>query len=215
MDPQASLTTAFGLSDDEGLLYDSMCRREALPVVKVSENLTITPSNIDLAKGETQFVSESAREDILRTCLKKTSLPKGTTILVDSPPSLGILAVTCLSAATQLCVVVQPGGFELRTLIHLNQTVELLREHVNPLLSIAGVVLTNCHLRRTITEQVYQEVGGHYFVLGRVRSDARLLYATTAGQIHKLNRSNAMEDYASVVESLRMVVPWLQNGKAA
>lgn len=215
MDPQASLTTAFGHADDEGLLFKSMSRRIALPVIEVSPNLSLTPSSIDLAQGETQFMGEPAREYILQTCLKKTALPDNTTVIIDSPPSLGVLAIACLAAAQQLCVVVQPGGFELRTLVHLDQTVQLLREHVNPMLTIAGAILTNCHLRRAITEQVHQEVSGHYRVLGQVRADARLLYATTAGKVYHLTRSNAMEDYGSVVKSLTEVVPWLQNGKAA
>src|SRR3954454_11100253 len=74
MDPQASLTAAFGQSDSEGLLYQAMSQREALPVVRLSDTLTLTPSSIDLAKGESQFVSETAREYLLKNCLDKTEL---------------------------------------------------------------------------------------------------------------------------------------------
>lgn len=55
-DPQASLTAAFGQSDSEGLLYQAMSQRGALPVVRLSDTLTLTPSSIDLARGESQFV---------------------------------------------------------------------------------------------------------------------------------------------------------------
>ena len=57
-DPQASLTTAFGLTDEKGLLYEAMCRRGPLPVVTLSENLSISPSSIDLSRGETQFIAD-------------------------------------------------------------------------------------------------------------------------------------------------------------
>ena len=202
MDPQASLTSAFGLSDAQGRLHASMCERTALPVVEVAENLTITPSSIDLSRGETQFMAETGREFILQTCLRSTDLPEDATVILDCPPSLGVLSINCLTAASHVCVVVQPGGFELRTLVHLNETVRLLQERINPRLTVAGAVITNCHKRRAITEQVVKEVAGHYRVLGEVRAEARILYATTSGKVYHLSRSKALDDYAGATEQL-------------
>jgi len=210
-DPQASLTTAFGLSDREGLLYQAMSCRGPLPIISLAKNLTISPCSIDLSRGETQFIAEAGREYILQTCLNKMNLSESTTVILDCPPSLGILSVACLTAAQYACVVVQPGGFEVRTLIHLQETVRMLNERVNPTLSVIGAVLTNCHLRRAITEEVHREVSRHWPVLGQVRSDARLLYATTSGKVHYLKCSNALEDYAVVVKKLIEVVPWLRK----
>ena len=210
-DPQASLTTAFGLSDPKGLLYEAMCLRGPLPVVMLSEKLSISPCSIDLSRGETQFISEAGREYILQNCLEKTSLGEDATVILDCPPSLGVLSIGCLTAARYVCVVVQPGGFELRTLVHLDETVRMLRERVNPDLSVIGAVLTNCHPRRLITEEVHREVSEHWPVLGEVRADARLLYATTSGKVHHLTRSNALQDYAAVSGKLREVVPWLRR----
>ncbi len=211
MDPQASLTTAFGQSDPAGALYTAMRSRGPLPVVEISENLTFTPSSIDLSRGETQFITETGREYILQNCLQQTRLPEKTTVILDCPPSLGVLSINCLTAANYLCVVVQPGGFELRTLVHLDETVSILRQRTNPHLTVAGAVITNCHLRRAITEAVQAEVARHYKVLGQVRADARLLYATTSGKVYHLNRSKALEDYRLVVNRLRSVLPWLDK----
>jgi chromosome partitioning protein len=211
MDPQASLTTAFGQCDADGQLFYALSRREALPVVRVGDNLTLSPSSIDLSRGEAQFISEPAREHILRACLQVTKFPEKTTVILDCPPSLGVLSLACLAAAQYLCVVVQPGGFELRTLVHLNDTVQVLSEHVNPDLTVVGAVLTNCHFRRAITEQVREEVSGLYPVLGMIRADARLLYATTAGKVAHLRRSNAIDDYEVVVDGLRRAIPWLKS----
>ena len=204
MDPQASLTSAFGLSDAQGRLHASMCDRSALPVVEVAENLTITPSSIDLSRGETQFMAETGREFILQTCLRHTDLLDDATVILDCPPSLGVLSINCLTAASHICVVVQPGGFELRTLVHLNETVRLLRERINPRLTVAGAVITNCHKRRAITQQVINEVSGHYRVLGEVRAEARILYATTSGKVYHLSRSKALDDYGKATEQLRL-----------
>ncbi len=211
MDPQASLTAAFGQSDPDGLLYQAMSRRGPLPVVSLAGNLTLTPSTIDLARGESQFVAETGREYLLKTCIEKTELGQGTTIIVDSPPSLGVLAVNCLAAARALVVVVQPGGFELRALAHLEQAVQILKERVNPGLSIVGAIMTNCHPRRGITEQVQNEVGRLYPVFGQVRADAQLLYATTGGTLLTLTRSKALEDYGLIASKLKEEISWLKN----
>jgi len=211
MDPQASLTAAFGLNDSEGLLYQAMSQKGALPIVRLSDTLTMTPSSIDLAKGESQFVSETAREYLLKSCLDKTELGQGSTVIIDSPPSLGVLAVNCLAAARALAVVVQPGGFELRALAHLEQVVTILRERVNPELAIVGAIMTNCQTRRSINEQVREEVKRLYTDLGQVRSDSKMLYATTEGSILQLKASNAMDDYAEVLNRLMEVCPWVRS----
>jgi cellulose biosynthesis protein BcsQ len=90
MDPPVSLTTAFGLTDREDLLYQAMSRRGPLPVVSLAENLTISPCSIDLSCGETQFIAEAGREYPLQTCLEKTDLRQPATVILDCPPSLGV-----------------------------------------------------------------------------------------------------------------------------
>jgi chromosome partitioning protein len=215
MDPQASLSAAFGVADPTGQLYDALGSRSRLPVTRVAERLTITPSSIDLSRGETQFISEPGREYLLRDCLDATVLPSEATVVVDCPPSLGILSLACLTAATSLCVVVQPGGFELKTLVHLQETVAVLRQRINPRLLVVGAVLTNCHQRRAITEQVADEVGRSYRILGQVRAEARILYATTAGKVYHLTRSKALDDYRVVVQNLKKVLPCLRSASKA
>ncbi|MHB0958727.1 MAG: ParA family protein [Pirellulaceae bacterium] len=84
----------------------------------------------------------------MQTCLEKTDLCRSTTVILDCPPSLGVLSVACLTPAEYARVVVQPGGFKARTLIHLHETVRMRNERVNPRLSVIGAVLTNFHPRR-------------------------------------------------------------------
>lgn len=211
MDPQASLTSAFGHHDPDGLLYHALRDAHELPVIRIGENLTLTPSSIDLSRGETEFVSEAGREFLLKRALDNTDCARNAVIIIDCPPSLGVLAINCLSAAHSLCVVVQPGGFELRALVHLEKTVGILRERVNSELTIVGVILTNCHQRRLITAQVESEIRRHYRMLGRVRTDARLLYATTEGRLHKLRVSPAFEDYSLVLTEIMEALPWARS----
>ena len=111
-----------------------------------------------------------------------------------------------------MAVVVQPGGFELRALAHLEQAVHILKDRVNPGIAIVGAILTNCQTRRSINEQVREEVKRHYTDLGQVRSDSKLLYATTEGSILHIKASSAMDDYAEVLKRLIEVCPWLTKG---
>ncbi len=150
--------------------------QKALPVVPVADNLTISPSNLELLRAETEFLTRPSREFVLRLALAKTPMPDETIVLIDCPPSLGVLSVASLVAADGLCVVVQPGGFELQTLVHLGQTADLLRQYVNPALETIGAIVTNSHRRRSITDQVTQELGDSVRSLGRRsgRREARL-----------------------------------------
>jgi chromosome partitioning protein len=80
MDPQASLTRAFGHQDQTDGLYNALTDRAALPVQTVFDNLSLTPSTIELARAETELLAEPAREYFLRTCLEKTQFNSGDTI---------------------------------------------------------------------------------------------------------------------------------------
>lgn len=211
MDPQANLTVAFGQSDPEGLLYQAMKNRAPLPVVPLRNNLTLTPSSIDLARGESEFLGEPGREYMLKTCLDKTTLPASAVVIIDCPPSLAVLATNCFTASEGLIVPVKPGGFELRALAQLTEVVRVLQERVSRNLRIIGAILTDCQARRAITPQVEEEVSRYYPVLGQVRSDSKLLYATTEGDMLDLKRSTALEDYETVVNRLKEEVPWLRN----
>lgn len=101
----------------------------------VSERLSISPCSIDLSRGETQFIAEAGREYILQNCLEKTGLDKDTTVILDCPPSLGVLSIDCLTTARYACVVVQmvtlfacrPGhDSNSRTPVHCAATVRKL-----------------------------------------------------------------------------------------
>ena len=201
MDPQADLTTAFGVQPDDALFH-SLDESKPLPVVQVADNLTLSPSSLRLLRAETEFLSRTSREFVLRTSIECSVLADNTVLLIDCPPSLGVLSVAALAAADGICIVVQPGGFELQTLVHLDHTVRLLRQYTNPELEVIGSIVTNSHRRRSITQQIVDELSRGFEVLGVVRSDARIMYATTAGRIHRLRKSAAMDDYFDVAEKL-------------
>jgi chromosome partitioning protein len=201
-DPQADLTSAFGYHDPKGLLYQAMGEQKPLPIVELSDNLSLTPSSIDLTRGESNFLAEHGREFLLQGSLKKTELPEDTIVIIDCPPSLALLTVNCLAAADKLVVTVHPGGFEMKALVHLQQTVGQLKKRINRELELVGVLMTICDMRKTITEAVRREVKRQYELLGLVRQDTALEYATARGDVLNLHQSHAMGEYAKVAEVL-------------
>lgn len=138
MDPQASLTQAFGREDRTDRLYNAFVSRAGLPVDRLSDALTLSPTSIELSRAETELIAEPGREHFLRTGLEKTRLPEGTVVLLDCPPSLGILSVNRLSTAGGLVAAVQPGGFELHALVHLQMAINTICERVHPDLGVLG-----------------------------------------------------------------------------
>lgn len=205
VDPQANLTSSFGFRDEEGELYQALKAETALPVVQIDEHLWLTPSSAQLARGEAEFLAEPAGSQfLLQTSLSKTTLPDKTVIILDCPPSLGVLAVNCLVAAQFLLVTVMPGKYELDGLKRLQATVDRLTERINPDLEVAGVVLTNCDSRKKITGLVQERLSNVYEILGTVHGDAQLQYACGDGTLLYLQsaRSRALREYGQVAEKL-------------
>lgn len=207
MDPQSNLTSSFGIRDAEGLLYAALRDESALPIMRLDEQLSLSPSSADLARGESEFLAEpAASQFILQTSLGKTDLEPNTIVLLDCPPSLGILAINCLAAADRLLMAVHPGRYELDGLKRLQVTVDRIKQKINPDLETLGVVLTNCDLRKKVTMLVLERLTRVYPVLGLVRRDAQLQYACGDGTIRFLKDSHAMEEYGEVAQRVKEIV---------
>src|SRR6185369_17257637 len=152
MDPQASLSRrVFGNVDKQGLLYQALVSRIALPVVQCADRLSLTPSSIHLAKGESQFLSLPAREYLLRKAIEQTELPADTLVLIDCPPSLGVLTFNCLTAADKVVIPLTADELAVDVLPNLHETIKTTQKHLNSSLEILGVVLTKIDRRQKIT----------------------------------------------------------------
>jgi len=199
MDPQASLSRrVFGHTDNRGLLYEALFNRVSLPVVKCDDNLTLTPSSIHLAKGESQFLSLPAREYLLQKALKRTELPEETLVLIDCPPSLGVLTFNCLTASDKVVIPIIADELAADVLPNLNETVKTTRSHLNPGLEVLGVVLTKVDRRQKIAGVFEENISRAYQLLGSVHSESSLQYAIGGGSLQKLGKSRALRDYEAV-----------------
>ena len=166
-DPQANATSSLGvdLASVQISLYDALIRRLPLAEIAISTptpGLDLAPSAPGLAGAEVEMVSMLAREYLLRRGLEGIA-DRYDHVLIDCPPSLGLLTINALtSAANGVIVPIQCEYLALEGLGRLWQTVTMVREHLNPQLFISGMVLTMFDSRTNLAEQVVTEVRAHF-----------------------------------------------------
>jgi chromosome partitioning protein len=170
LDPQSSLSLSLGVEvfKLEHTIYDALM--ESIPNVTLDsiirptslENLHLAPSSIDLAKAEPELLGEMSREYFLKNALRPTK-PAYDFILIDCPPSLGILTTNALAAADEVLVPVQADYLAFRGAdLLIRTTLEKVRHRLNPKLKLAGVLVTMFNSRTTHAKEVLDEVRATY-----------------------------------------------------
>ncbi len=155
MDPQASLTTALITPDPNQLPYtiaeliECVCNREVVPfdstIIK-TEGMDIIPSKLDLFGSEIALQNVISRETVLKRLLKLLH-DQYDYILLDCPPSLGVLTVNALTAANSVIVPVNPDYFSPKGLELLLRTIRDMQDTINPMLTIDGILVTKTDQR--------------------------------------------------------------------
>lgn len=144
MDPQAHSTTHLGVEHDvdRPSVYNLLLRSAPLAQARqqVEENLWIIPSDLNLAGAEIELAGVVGREVILRDVLDDDSEPFDF-VLMDCPPSLGVLTINALTAASEVIVPLQPHFLALHGLSKLFETVQLVAKRLNPRLRVSGILL--------------------------------------------------------------------------
>jgi chromosome partitioning protein len=165
VDPQANATSALGLmADADGGIYATIIGGRPLEdgVIPSSiPSLDLVPSSAALAGAEVELVVMLGREFRLRKALEPV-LDGYDLVLIDCPPSLGLLSVNALAAADEVIIPVQCEYLALEGLGHLARTLELVRENLNPHLRLRGLVLTMYDPRTNLAQQVVDEVRRHF-----------------------------------------------------
>jgi chromosome partitioning protein len=166
LDPQGNASTGLGLDhrDIDPSIYDVLTG-DTPPTAAIRRtgvsNLHILPSTIDLAGAEVELVSAMSRETRLRRALQSVD-HQYDAVLIDCPPSLGLLTVNALAAADELLIPIQCEYYALEGLGQLLRNVELVRANLNPDLRIGGIVLTMYDGRTRLALQVVDEVRKHF-----------------------------------------------------
>ena len=174
LDPQGNASTALGIEHQRGTpsSYDALV--DGAPLAEIAQpseeapNLLVVPSTIDLAGAEIELVSVVARENRLRKALTAYARVHGDAeerldyVLIDCPPSLGLLTLNALVAADELLLPIQTEYYALEGVGQLLETVELVRANLNPRLEISTVLLTMYDGRTRLSAAVADEVRQHF-----------------------------------------------------
>lgn len=166
LDPQANATSGVGVDKDslEHCIYDVLIDEapaEAVIVPTCCKNLSLLPSSIELAGAEIELVSVVQREGRLKKALLPLKVQYDY-IIIDCPPSLGLLTLNALTASDSLLIPIQAEYYALEGLSQLLQTQELVQKHLNPDLELEGVLLTMYDSRTRLAAQVEGEIKKYF-----------------------------------------------------
>ena len=211
IDPQAHTTTHLGFKphEIETTIYDVLINSQ--PVDKtitktLVKKLDILPSNVNLSGAEIELVNMVGREKILKDRIKGLN-DKYDYILIDCPPSLGILTLNALNAAQELFIPIQAEFFALEGMTKLLQTIKLVKERLNRKLEISGIILTMFDGRKNICKDVAQKVEEFFKEKAfktRIRDNVKLAEAPSYGQpvILYAPRSHGSLDYQKLAKEV-------------
>jgi len=166
LDPQANATSGFGLNSGQRqrCVYDVLLGDTPLEDIieeTQTEHVFVAPATIQLAGAEIELVSALSRENRLRNILTPAA-PSFEFVIIDCPPSLGLLTINALTAATGLIIPIQCEYYALEGLAKLMDSVRLVKTHLNAELEIFGVVMTMYDSRTRLSQQVVDEVRQHF-----------------------------------------------------
>lgn len=166
LDPQGNATSGFGFDKAEldSSAYDILVNEASITEVIQStnrKNIEMCPTNINLAGAEVELVSAMSRETIFKRAIEPVA-DKYDFILIDCPPSLGLLTINALAASTGVLVPIQGEYYALEGLTQLIDTINLVKKHLNPQIGVFGVVITMYDGRNQLTRQVTDEVHKYF-----------------------------------------------------
>lgn len=166
IDPQGNSTSGLGFNKGtiKRCVYDALVNDVPLDSIVVQteiDNLKLLPATIQLAGAEIELVSMMSREGKLKRALDKSKFAYDY-VLIDCPPSLGLLTINSLTAANSVIVPIQCEFYALEGLTQLMNTVSLVQKNLNPILTLEGVVLTMFDARTNLSIQVVDEVKNHF-----------------------------------------------------
>ena len=206
LDPQANLTQSLGIKESEITIYDHLKGEKMISPFEYKKNLYVLPSSLDLSAAEIELSSEPGREYILKEFLLKLN-DKYDYILIDCPPSLGLLTINALTASNYVIIPMQAEFLPLRGLAKLNEVIGKIKTRLNKNLEIGGIFLTQYDSRKILNRDVAESVSeffGKKFLKSKISNNIALAEAPSQGKdIFSYNRNcKGASDYLELIEEL-------------
>lgn len=205
IDPQANLSQSVGVEEPERSIFHTLCENAELPAISLSEKFDIVPADLELSEAELRLQSDVNGYFVLKKALKPVE-DKYDYILIDCPPSLGILTLNALIASTKVIVVVQSEYLAVKGLQTIFNLIEKLKENLNTELEILGMLLTQLNrtvFRKSIADTVKEIYKGKVFQTA-ITQNITLAEASAAGQdIFSFDsKSSGAKDYLTLAQEV-------------
>lgn len=210
LDAQQNLTSCF-LPDEkvealEVSIYEALVGKAPLPVIPLKDGLSIVPSGIELARAEIDLSQKLAREQLLKRLLQPIA-EEYDFILLDCPPSLGVITTNALTAAEALYIPLTAEALPLKGLRMLEAVVEEVRESINPTLSLSGVFVTRYNTRKSLNNMVLETIAEKYgsvVFATKIRENVAIAEAPLMQQpiCEYAPKSKGAEDYEALTEEI-------------
>lgn len=202
LDPQANLSQSLNLQDKSRNIYGALKGEYSLSPIEVITGLDVIPSTLDLSGAEIELSGEAGREYILKELIEPIRV-KYNYILIDSPPSLGLLTINALTASNEILIPLQAQYLALQGLTKLLEIVDKIKKRLNKELRIGGVFITQYDSRKVLNRDIVSTIQAHYkaeILSTKIRDNIALAEAPTQGlDIFRYNsKSYGAEDYLSL-----------------
>lgn len=205
-DPQSNLTQSFGIVNPRLCVYNSLSSNLPLPIFNINDNLDLVPSSLNLSGIELELSARMARETYLKKLLLELK-NKYDYVLVDCPPSLGLLTINVLVASDQILIPMEAEYLSFRGVNGIVGISNSVKEHFNPNLNISGVFLTKYNRQRKLTQEIENSIHkyfGSVLLDSKIRVNVALAESQASGvdifQYDSL--SNGAKDYQALVDEL-------------
>lgn len=206
LDPQANLTQSLGLMDHTPTVYEALRGEAKLEPVTVLPGLDVVTSTLDLSGAEVELSSEYGKEYLLQELLEPIR-SRYSYVLIDSPPSLGLLTINALTAAQEIYIPLQAHYLALQGMSKLQEIVEKLRKKLNKGLRIGGVFVTQYDSRKVLNRNVAETIREHFPAEAfrtAIRDNVALAEAPTQGLdiFRYAPKSTGAEDYLALAKEI-------------
>lgn len=206
LDPQANLTLSLGVPRQKITIYEALRGEGELAPYTIKENFDVIPSTLDLSGAEMELINEAGREFILRELFEPFQTEYDY-ILIDCPPSLGLLTLNALTSSNHVIIPLQTQFLALQGLTKIKQVVDKVRFRLNKKLTILGVVATMYDKRKVLNRDVVDTIHKYF---GKkvfntlIRDNVSLAEAPAARQdiFSYSSRSNGAKDYLALAQEI-------------
>lgn len=206
LDPQANLTISLGIPRQKISIYQNIRGEAELTPYTVKPGLDVVTSNLDLSGAEMELINEAGREFILRELFEPVGHDYDY-IIIDCPPSLGLLTLNALTASNSVMIPMQAEFLAMQGIVKIKQVTDKVRFRLNKKLQIGGVIATMYDQRKVLNRDIVETIEGFFgdkVFKTRIRNNVALAEAPSEGKdiFDYSPSSNGAKDYLALAKEI-------------